>query len=265
MFVIDPEQNPTCLITGLPAKYKDPKTGIPYANKEAYKILQNAARHGYVWSNTLNAYCHDVAQVLPRGVPAGMAEALIGCQQVGEGIVSKDGDLVSAGIPGGGIMPHAETDLAIPWAIVCLLLLITGVYGFWAVTKGSTWHHRQFVSASWGFLLMYLCWAIVYIAVEEHHVDKVNTGCMNRNPSWTLQKCDDSRERAALIAIITTVIGMVLGIYCTLVVSKWVTGIEWEEHLDEERRLEQWRSGHGENPHIKEHFVVDGRPSQEMS
>lgn len=36
-----------------------------------------------------------------------------------------------------GIMPHAETDLAIPWAIVCLLLMITGAYGLWASTKVS--------------------------------------------------------------------------------------------------------------------------------
>ncbi|KAF9923231.1 hypothetical protein BGZ65_009017, partial [Modicella reniformis] len=97
-----PEKKPTCPITGLPAKYKDPKTGVPYANKEAYKMLQNVVRHGYVWSNALNAYCHDVSQPLPKGVPAGMADVLIGGQQVGEGIVLKDGDLVSAGIPGGG-------------------------------------------------------------------------------------------------------------------------------------------------------------------
>ncbi|KAG0085335.1 hypothetical protein BGZ93_007889 [Podila epicladia] len=163
------------------------------------------------------------------------------------------------------IMPHAETDLAIPWAIVCILLLITGVYGFWAVTRGSTWHHRQFISASWGFLLMFLCWAIVYIAVEANQPSKVNAGCMNRNPSWTLEKCDDSRKRAALTATIMTVIGMIFGIYFTMVLSKWVSAIEWEEHLDEERRLEEWRSGHGANPHIKEHFQIDGRPSQEMT
>lgn len=29
-----------CAITGLPAKYRDPKTGIPYATKEAFKILR---------------------------------------------------------------------------------------------------------------------------------------------------------------------------------------------------------------------------------
>nr|XP_043632420.1 SWR1 complex subunit 2 [Erigeron canadensis]XP_043632421.1 SWR1 complex subunit 2 [Erigeron canadensis]XP_043632422.1 SWR1 complex subunit 2 [Erigeron canadensis]XP_043632423.1 SWR1 complex subunit 2 [Erigeron canadensis]XP_043632424.1 SWR1 complex subunit 2 [Erigeron canadensis] len=29
-----------CAVTGLPAKYRDPKTGLPYANKEAFKIIR---------------------------------------------------------------------------------------------------------------------------------------------------------------------------------------------------------------------------------
>ena len=29
-----------CPITGMPAKYKDPLTGTPYANKEAFKIIR---------------------------------------------------------------------------------------------------------------------------------------------------------------------------------------------------------------------------------
>ncbi|KAF9096262.1 hypothetical protein BGX27_001141 [Mortierella sp. AM989] len=145
-------------------------------------------------------------------------------------------------------MPHAETDLAIPWAIVCLLLLATGLYGFWATTKGSTWHHRQFVSTSWGFLLMFLCWGIVYIAVEEHHVLKVNSGCMERT-SWTWDKCDQRRKTASLIAIILVSVGMVLGFYFTLILNRWVASIEWAEHLEEEKRLVEWRSGKGENPH----------------
>ncbi|KAG0075336.1 hypothetical protein BGZ92_002952, partial [Podila epicladia] len=146
------------------------------------------------------------------------------------------------------IMPHAEADLSIPWGVISLLLSVTGVYGYWAVTRGNTWHHRQFVSASWGFLLMLLCWAIVYIAVEEHHVDKVNMGCMNSNPSWTLQKCDDYRKKAAVVSSIMTTIGMVLGLYLTLVLSRWVSALEWNEHLEEERRLEEWRNGLGEDP-----------------
>lgn len=29
-----------CAVTGLPAKYRDPKTGLPYATKEAFKIIR---------------------------------------------------------------------------------------------------------------------------------------------------------------------------------------------------------------------------------
>jgi vacuolar protein sorting-associated protein 72 len=37
----DPVPKPAvCAITGLPAKYKDPKTGQPYANAEAFKKLR---------------------------------------------------------------------------------------------------------------------------------------------------------------------------------------------------------------------------------
>lgn len=32
--------NNICVITGLRAKYRDPKTMLPYANLEAYKILK---------------------------------------------------------------------------------------------------------------------------------------------------------------------------------------------------------------------------------
>ncbi|KAF9978275.1 hypothetical protein BGZ73_003082 [Actinomortierella ambigua] len=100
-----PEKHSVCPITGLPAKYRDPTSGIPYANKEAYKVLQNVMRHGYVWSNGLNAYCHDVGQVLPRNTPAGMADALSGGHHPSDThaiVFNKDGDLVSGGVPGGG-------------------------------------------------------------------------------------------------------------------------------------------------------------------
>ncbi|KAK3841657.1 MAG: hypothetical protein J3R72DRAFT_475331 [Linnemannia gamsii] len=147
------------------------------------------------------------------------------------------------------IMPHAENDLSIPWGIICILLMITGAYGVWATTKGDTWHHRQFVSACWGFFLMLLCWGIVYIAVEMHPKGRV---------------FDDRRDKAATIAIVMVTIGMLFGIYFTLVLSRWVSAIEWADHLDEEKRLADWRAGKAENPHIKEHFVVDVRPSEEV-
>ncbi|KAK2658425.1 hypothetical protein Ddye_004958 [Dipteronia dyeriana] len=34
-----PEKS-VCAVTGLPAKYRDPKTGLPYATKEAFKIIR---------------------------------------------------------------------------------------------------------------------------------------------------------------------------------------------------------------------------------
>jgi predicted membrane protein len=112
---------------------------------------------------------------------------------------------------------------------------------------------------------MLLCWGVVYIAVETHHQDKVNTGCMKLNPDWTLQQCDDRRNTAAIIAIVLVTVGMLFGIYFTLVLSRWVSSIEWAEHLDEEKRLADWRAGKAENPHIKAHFVVEGRVSQECT
>ncbi|ORZ18394.1 hypothetical protein BCR41DRAFT_352301 [Lobosporangium transversale] len=148
------------------------------------------------------------------------------------------------------IMPHAETDLYIPWGVVCILLFVTGIYGTWATAKGTTWHLRQYVSFSWGFLLMFLCWAVVYIAVEDNHVEKVNAGCieLNKDKNWTEAMCNERREKAVTISIALVTIAMVLGFYFTLVLSKWVSGREWEDHLEEERRLDQWRSGHGEKP-----------------
>ncbi|EST07334.1 YL1 nuclear, C-terminal [Kalmanozyma brasiliensis GHG001] len=39
-----------CPITGLPAVYKDPRTGIPFANSFAYKVLTRVLEGGFVWS-----------------------------------------------------------------------------------------------------------------------------------------------------------------------------------------------------------------------
>jgi hypothetical protein len=35
----DPER-PKCIITGLPARYRDPLTGYPYASLQAFKTLR---------------------------------------------------------------------------------------------------------------------------------------------------------------------------------------------------------------------------------
>ncbi|KAH9734627.1 SWR1 complex subunit 2 [Citrus sinensis] len=39
MAALNPERA-VCAVTGLPAKYRDPKTGLPYATKEAFKIIR---------------------------------------------------------------------------------------------------------------------------------------------------------------------------------------------------------------------------------
>lgn len=38
-YVADPEKA-ICAVTGLPAKYRDPKSGLPYATKEAFKVIR---------------------------------------------------------------------------------------------------------------------------------------------------------------------------------------------------------------------------------
>ena len=102
---------------------------------------------------------------------------------------------------------------------------------------------------------MLLCWGVVYIGVEMNHVNKVNTGCMSRNPTWSLQECDDERSTSSIVAIILVTLGMLSGLYFTLVLSRWVSSMERVEHLEEEQRLEDWRAGRGENPHGGEKAV----------
>lgn len=94
---------------------------------------------------------------------------------------------------------------------------------------------------------MLLCWAVVYIAVEGHDVEKVNSGCVALS-DWTVRVCDDYRKKAVVVSSVMTTISMVLGVYLTLVVSRWVTALELNDYQEEERRLEEWRNGQGENP-----------------
>jgi hypothetical protein len=76
---VDPEPpRPICPITGLPAKYRDPKTGVPYANIEAYKILQQVAQHKFVWSELLSAYCQRADQLAANRTPTGFRTVAAG-------------------------------------------------------------------------------------------------------------------------------------------------------------------------------------------
>jgi len=46
----------TCPITGKQANYFDPRTGVPYADVRAYKVLTGILNHEYVWSPTMRCY-----------------------------------------------------------------------------------------------------------------------------------------------------------------------------------------------------------------
>nr|CAG8449132.1 7698_t:CDS:2 [Entrophospora candida] len=58
-----------CPITGLPAKYKDPRSGIPYANMEAYFKIQELINHQYTWYGKGCVYLNDADQSPAKGVP----------------------------------------------------------------------------------------------------------------------------------------------------------------------------------------------------
>ena len=59
-----------CGITGYPAKYRDPTTGVPYANVAAFKKLKELQEHAYQWSSMLGCYVGRAGQAA-RGVPEG--------------------------------------------------------------------------------------------------------------------------------------------------------------------------------------------------
>ncbi|PTB66558.1 hypothetical protein BBK36DRAFT_1133325, partial [Trichoderma citrinoviride] len=52
----EPSPTPNCIITNLPARYRDPKTGLPYHNVAAYRELQRLQRGELSWSRILNAW-----------------------------------------------------------------------------------------------------------------------------------------------------------------------------------------------------------------
>ena len=59
-----------CAITSLPARYRDPSTGLGYANAYAYRKLQDLKKQNYVWSGMLGCYVGR-SEVAARGVPDG--------------------------------------------------------------------------------------------------------------------------------------------------------------------------------------------------
>ena len=58
----------SCAITMQPARFRDPKTGLAYANSYAYKEIQRLRNGGARWSNLLECYVGPVNSPA-RGVP----------------------------------------------------------------------------------------------------------------------------------------------------------------------------------------------------
>lgn len=64
-----------CPITSLPARYRDPTTGVGYANSYAYKKLMELKEYKFIWSGMLGCYV-GTAGVVARGVPEGFLSEL---------------------------------------------------------------------------------------------------------------------------------------------------------------------------------------------
>ncbi|KAI1117127.1 YL1 nuclear protein-domain-containing protein [Nemania sp. NC0429] len=66
-----PKQGPAvrCVITSHPARYKDPKTGLPYYNAYAFKQIQKLYSGEYKWSSLIGAWI-GTGTTAATGVPA---------------------------------------------------------------------------------------------------------------------------------------------------------------------------------------------------
>ncbi|KAF3916094.1 hypothetical protein ABW20_dc0106222 [Dactylellina cionopaga] len=60
---------PLCVTTSLPARFKDPSTGLPYASLFGYKQIQRVKQGGLQWNNELQ--CFFDTQEAAAGVPEG--------------------------------------------------------------------------------------------------------------------------------------------------------------------------------------------------
>jgi vacuolar protein sorting-associated protein 72 len=93
----DPPSKPKCAVTGWPAKYTDPKTGLPYADLQVYKIIQRMVAGGSAWSAVLGAWVGPQTAVglrlgrPARGVPEGFASG-------GESVASTGGSNENAAV-----------------------------------------------------------------------------------------------------------------------------------------------------------------------
>jgi YL1 nuclear protein C-terminal domain len=75
----------TCPITGLQARYRDPRTGVPYANAGAFRILTRLLAQEYVWSpagapDGIGVFVGHEKQRGAAGVPDCWGEAMGGVE-----------------------------------------------------------------------------------------------------------------------------------------------------------------------------------------
>ncbi|KAI0935606.1 hypothetical protein AcV5_003985 [Taiwanofungus camphoratus] len=55
----------TCPISGKVARYRDPRTGVPFSDIQSYEILSKILAHEYVWSDDLGCYIGHEASISP--------------------------------------------------------------------------------------------------------------------------------------------------------------------------------------------------------
>ncbi|KAG8624616.1 hypothetical protein KVT40_007683 [Elsinoe batatas] len=81
-----PPARPTCAITGRVARFRDPKTRLPYADMPAHKAIQRVLANGCAWSPLLGAWAGIVGEGTlgrtARGVPAGWWKGEVGVREV---------------------------------------------------------------------------------------------------------------------------------------------------------------------------------------
>ncbi|KAL6850837.1 hypothetical protein ACO1O0_007963 [Amphichorda felina] len=65
---LEPPPAPLCVITNHPARYRDPKTGLPFYNTYAYREIQRLRRGDYRWSKLLGAWAGS-GSYAAKGVP----------------------------------------------------------------------------------------------------------------------------------------------------------------------------------------------------
>lgn len=78
IFYPSPERKPpTCPFTGRPARYRHPVTLVPYANAEAFKLIERTLRHDFIWSEDRLAFLGDT---LETDIPLEKADGMEGIE-----------------------------------------------------------------------------------------------------------------------------------------------------------------------------------------